>query len=303
MLALPSAFANLLPWLTAARPVGHGMIAIPLLLGQGLALSVAGHFSWQWFVFAQLFGVFIQVHTLYLNDYADEQLDRQNHNYWLSGGSRVIPDGKLTGTQLYRASFIPAIAALGLACVAALDGRPLLLLFVVLGLFASWSYSLPPVKSSYRGFGELHQGLSCGVGLPLCAFYLQTGSLAAFPWLFLLPVFLIFFASNIVTALPDIDSDELGGKRTYPVRYGVIKAKRQAVLLSAFASALVLFFVLEATAAFATALLIAGPPSLLFIGARFSGLTEDTTEHKRFMLTIMIGQLWLLLLWVAQLFL
>lgn len=290
------------PWIKAARPVGHGVIALPLLLGQGLALSVDGSFSWQWFCFAQLFGLLIQVHTLYLNDYADEALDRNNQDYWLSGGSRVIPDGQLTGNQLYRASFLVAGVLLVTTLFAVTAGRPYALAFAAVALFASWSYSLKPLRSSYRGWGEIHQGLSCGVGLPLWAYYLQVGSLNAFPWLLLLPLFSIFLASNIVTALPDINADRQGGKRTYPVRHGVRKAKRDAVLISLLAAValMVVFAYRQFTGS--TILLVAGLPALWFIGLLFSGVVNPNKNAKRFMLLIMLGQLWLLIAWVVQLY-
>lgn len=293
---MPSVFSLLQPWLTAARPVGHGMIALPILWGQAVAFAVTGQFSWWWFVVAQMFAVCIQVHSLYLNDYADEALDRQNHSYWLSGGSRVIPDGQLTGVQLYRASFIPALAVVLIAGLAAFYGRPWLPVFALLALLASASYSLPPLKASYRGVGEWHQGLSCGVGLPLWAYYLQTGGLWGFPWWWLLPLVLIFFASNITTALPDRASDAAGGKRSYPVRFGEQTAKRHALIISLLAAILIPFFVMPTSVLVAV---LMGLPALLFIAML---LWLKTHKTKRFMVLIIIGHLWLMVSWTAQLF-
>lgn len=301
---MPAVFNQLTPWIAAARPVAHGMIALPLLWGQAAAIAVTGQFSWGWLLVAQLFAVLIQVHSLYLNDYADEPLDRSNRDYWMSGGSRVVPDGKLTGQQLYRASFIPAAAIVLMSGVAVLFGRPWMPVFAVLALAASASYSLPPLKTSYRGLGELHQGLSCGVGLPLCAYYLQAGSLGAFPWLWLLPLVMLFFASNIITALPDMASDAGGGKRTYPVRHGAKTAKQHAVLVSLLAALLALFFTMQSglVGSGLVCVGLAGLPVILFSSMLFLGMAADSKNTKRFMALIIIGQLWQMVSWTAQLF-
>jgi 1,4-dihydroxy-2-naphthoate octaprenyltransferase len=281
------------PWIVAARPVGHGMLALPMLWGQAAAWTVTGHFSWAWFALAQLLAVLIQVHTLYLNDYADEPLDRDNHDYWLSGGSRVIPDGQLTGQQLYRASFIPAALILLLSIAALAYDRAWLPLFAVLALLASASYSLPPAKTAYRGLGELHQGLSCGLALPLCAYYLQVGSLSGFPWLWLSPIVLVFFASNIMTALPDMESDARGGKRSYPVRFGLVSSMQHAAFISLLAAVIAACF---------APLAVALPPALLFLYLGLAPRQISVPNIKRFMLLTIAGHLWLMVSWVADLF-
>ena len=82
------------------------MISIPLLAGQALAFRIHGVFDWSWFFHLELYGILFQIYVLYINDYADEELDRDNHTYWLSGGSRVIPQGKLSGQALWIGSWI-----------------------------------------------------------------------------------------------------------------------------------------------------------------------------------------------------
>ena len=91
-------------------------------------------FDWSWFVFCLFFGLLCQAYCLYLNDYADEALDRNNQDYWLSGGSRVIPDGYLSGQQLYRGALWLAgiLVLLGLVVVTA--DRPWMPLLVAAAL-------------------------------------------------------------------------------------------------------------------------------------------------------------------------
>ena len=58
------------------------------------------------FFHLELYGILFQIYVLYINDYADEELDLDNHTYWSSGGSRVIPQGKLSGQALWIVSWV-----------------------------------------------------------------------------------------------------------------------------------------------------------------------------------------------------
>ena len=127
------------------------MIFIPLLAGQALAFRIHGVFDWSWFFHLELYGILYQIYVLYINDYADEELDRDNHTYWLSGGSRVIPQGKLSGQALWIGSWVILCFLLAQALYwgVALQrpGMPLLMIGAV-GL--GWAYSLPPLRLSRR---------------------------------------------------------------------------------------------------------------------------------------------------------
>lgn len=298
------------------------MIALPLVWGQALAMAQTQQFSWEWCLVAQLFGALCQVFSLYLNDYADEALDRRNDTYWLSGGSRVIPDGHLNGLQLFRAARICAVLMLVLSLLALATGRGLLPVITVLALTLGWTYSLPPLQASYRGYGELHQAISCGVILPVTGFYLQSNNLTAFPWLTLIPSGLVFFASNITTALPDLPSDQEGGKLSYAVRHGATQAEQQALLLSALACLLAVPPIWMSDRNSWLSALIPGP-GLMLLGyaalTRFEpkqsvtqknvtqkeaprkGANRDSAALRSFMLLILGSHAWLLISWTLLL--
>lgn len=295
------------PWVQAARPVGHGMIALPLLWGQAVALNSVGAFHWHWFVLIQLYAVFFQIYILYLNDYADEAVDRLNEKYWLSGGSRVIPDGKLTGKQLYKGALLALAGLILIALLSYVMQRPWMLLGVVLAAFAGWSYSVKPLQASYHGWGEWVQGLSCGVLLPVTAFYLQCGSLQGLPWLWLLPLSLLFYAGNIVTALPDTPADTQGGKRSYPMRYGEQRARRDAVLLLALACLFALVGSYGQAAWAVMALLVCTPAMAFLYYLLKTELVQNAdvlnwAACKKFVLLASLSQAWLLTGWTLLLF-
>ena len=187
-----SARTGIGPWLQAARPLAHPMIFIPLAIGQAYALHTNGAFSWAAFAGALLFGVLYQVYLLYTNDHADEAIDRTNEQHWLSGGSRVLPEGKLNGDQLLVGARLALVALAGLSLfLAVFKERPWMPVALLLAAALCWGYNRPPLQLSYRGHGEVLQGLGCGVLLPLIGYYLQQGSLAAFPWLALIPLYLV----------------------------------------------------------------------------------------------------------------
>ncbi|MEM1261441.1 MAG: prenyltransferase [Pseudomonadota bacterium] len=212
------------------------MIFVPLLLGQLFALAVHNRFSWHAFVLTHLFGMLYQVYLLYTNDHADEVTDKSNQQFFLSGGSRVLPQGKLRANNLLLGARVVLVSLVLLTGVVALyHDRPWLPAGLLGAVALCWAYNRKPLQLSYRGHGEVLQGLGCGVVLPLIGYYMQNGSLHGFPWWTLLPLFLVFYAGNIITALPDFCSDQTSRKNTIPVRYGQQSARYLAVLLLAMA--------------------------------------------------------------------
>ncbi|MEM9533040.1 MAG: prenyltransferase, partial [Pseudomonadota bacterium] len=283
-----------MPWVQAARPIAHPMIFVPLLLGQAFAYGVHRQFSLTFFLNALLFGVLYQVYLLYLNDYADEAVDRANDRYFLSGGSRVLPEGKLQPSDLLVGASVAFAALLTLAVGNAVFlARPWLLLGAGLAVLLCWGYNSKPLQLSYRGHGEILQGLGCGVLLPLIGFYLQRGSLEGFPWLALPPLYLIFHAGNIITALPDFPSDKAGGKNTYPVRHGERRARKAALGLLALAYCGVVLANMHQSL-LALAIMVA-PAALLLIGSAQSGMLKCADARnfavcKRFVIWVSASQ-------------
>jgi 1,4-dihydroxy-2-naphthoate octaprenyltransferase len=136
---------------------------------------------------------------------------------------------------------IAMLAVCGLAALAM--ARPAAPLFWAVAVVLLWAYSYPPLRLSYRGWGEAMQGLGVGIVLPLFGFYLQCGDVGGFPWAALVPSFLLAVASNIATSLPDHPADAAVGKHTWPVRWGPARARKhvlQIVAIAALATPLVL---------------------------------------------------------------
>lgn len=218
-------------WLQAARPLAAANVAVPLILGQALAFAAHGQFDWKVFGVVQLIGVLIQLFIVFANDFADRDADALNDRpSFLSGGSRVIQEGKLPPEALRKAAWAMLAAQVVVAIyVAVVHGRPWVPALVMFGAVLLWAYSFPPLRLSYRGSGELLQGVGVGVVLPVLGFYAQVGEFTALPWLGLAPCFLLGYVGNLLTALPDYPADRAADKRTYAVRFGQFAARAHAL--------------------------------------------------------------------------
>jgi 1,4-dihydroxy-2-naphthoate octaprenyltransferase len=217
----------------------------------------------------------------------------------------VLPEGRLQSADLLKGARIALAALLAwtVFLVLVID-RPWMAPATLLALFLGWAYHRPPLHRSYRGHGEILQGIGCGVVLPLIGFYLQQGDLQGFPWLSLVPLYLLFHAGNIVTALPDYRSDRASNKRTYPVRHGE-RAARNAVMRLLFLACISLLVTFDTTSS-AQGMLIIAPAAFLLIGLMASGVhqkagVDDLAACRSFVGGVSISQAWLLCAWIAVL--
>ncbi|MBT8469096.1 MAG: prenyltransferase [Myxococcales bacterium] len=252
-------------WIQASRPLAHINIAVPLILGQAAAWHVTGRFSWWWLAAALLWGALDHWFVVFANDFADQEADSGQRTL-LSGGSGVIPEGKLTARQVERAAQSAALLLLLYSSGLVFLGRGLTPLYALAALLLMWLYSFKPVRLSYRGGGELLQGIGVGIGLPSLGYYLQTEIAFAPGWV-IGPATLLGVCSNVLTALPDVEDDAKAEKRTWPVRQGMRSARRFASAGIAFA-ALAIFLWTPSVPIPAKAALSVAPLLPLLAGAR-----------------------------------
>ncbi|MGD8317315.1 MAG: prenyltransferase [Myxococcales bacterium] len=227
-------------WIQAARPLAHVNIGVPLALGQVAAWHVTERFDWGWFFAALLWGVIDHLFVIFTNDFADKDADTGKRTL-VSGGSGVIPEGKLRAPQLARAARMAAVALMVYSGALAFWGRVWTPLYALGAIALMWLYSFGPARLSYRGGGELLQGIGLGIGLPSLGYYLQTQILLAPGWV-MGPATLLGVCSHVLTALPDVEDDRRAGKSTWPVRHGTASARRFASAGIAFASFAVFFW-------------------------------------------------------------
>ncbi len=218
-------------WIQASRLPSQGYIFCPLLLGQAFWFSQSGTFNLPLAALTWLFGLMIQLYIVYANDLADVAIDRLNATFTpFSGGSRVLVEGKLTVSDLKRAVAVTVLfnGLIGLCLL--VQGRPLAPWLILISLALLWLYSFPPVRLSYRGGGEILQMAGVGLILPIFGYYVQAGSLEAFPWRYVAALLPLQLACAFSTTLPDEPSDRAGGKKTIAVILGGNRTK--AVILA-----------------------------------------------------------------------
>lgn len=294
---------DLAAWIQAARPLAQINIIVPLLFGQALAFAALGHFSFGLMYLAGCFGLLVQLVIVFVNDVSDHETDRHNFTHArVSGGSRVLPQGRLSLASLRGG----AKAALGMLAVfsvgLALGGRPWMPVFAGAAVLLVWAYDHPPLRLAYRGHGELVQGLGTGVVLPLAGYYVQAGTLAGFHFWALIPLVLLGYTGNILSALPDVPSDRTADKRTYPVRRGQWLARRHALELLAMATAMS-GWVLPGLPFWAVVLLALPVLAVAALAVPLLGSAdaENRAECERFVLTVAGAGHLLVLLWAAAL--
>lgn len=206
----------------ALKPASWPKLLVPAFLGQALGFAVVPILAWQRIGWSLLFTLFLGAAIVWLNDWADEKVDRLKRTMFPAGCSpKTIPDGIVSARALGSAGAMASLAALATACWAAFS-------LGEWGLaaagFACWMlfalYSLPPAALNYRGGGELLEAAGVGLALPWFCAYLTSGVVWNPLYFLLLGHFWLALASALASGLSDEDSDRAGGKRTFTTWLG-----------------------------------------------------------------------------------
>ncbi len=183
---------------------------------------------------------------LFINDWADQDVDALRRRVLPQSSPKTIADGVLPAATVLRFGLLSLTLSLASAVWAGgLREQWSVTLLGVFGTALFSVYSLPPFRINDRGGGELLEALGVALVLPVFALHAQLSSAAlrtalAQPWCwgFLLGFFLLALAAAIASGLGDEHSDRLGGKRTWVVLVGNRKARRSIELLVALTAAL-----------------------------------------------------------------
>jgi 1,4-dihydroxy-2-naphthoate polyprenyltransferase len=99
-----------------------------------------------------------------------------------------------------------------------------------LGLLAL-GYTVPPLKLSHRGLGEVDVALTHGVGVMVCGHVIQGGDWhTPLPWLLGLPLLVSVLPAIILSGIPDDEADRIAAKQTLVVKLGRVWAVRLAMV-------------------------------------------------------------------------
>jgi 1,4-dihydroxy-2-naphthoate octaprenyltransferase len=209
------------PYIKAIRaPFLVGSL-VPVVIGTCLAYTEK-YFSLHNFLLALVGVAAIHLAANLLNDYHDARgSDPINLRVTpFSGGSRVIQNGELKATTVLGMSILFLALALASAICLIRAGRSIVIPLGLLGLFAGWSYSAPPLQLMSRGWGETVIFFAFGPLVTLGAYYVNSGSLSLDSFAIGFPHGFLITGVIWVNQFPDYQADKEVGKKNLVVRLG-----------------------------------------------------------------------------------
>ncbi len=227
--------AKALSWLKISRLHFYPLPLIVYSLGAAAAQSMYQKFNLGIYVLGYVFIFLVELCSVLTNEYFDYKTDAQNKNQGpFNGGSRVLVEGRLEFREVRAAIVFLLLLIFGTGYVLfkiSSDVQPLLMVSLLLfGPFLGLGYTLPPLKFSYRGIGEILVAVTFSTYLILCGFTFQNGAWKdPWPWLISLPLLFVIFSAITLSGVPDYLADRAAQKRTLAVIFG----QRSAIILCA----------------------------------------------------------------------
>jgi len=219
---------NIKAWIEAFRLRTLPLSLSCILMGTFLAAG-EGSFRLDIFFLSISTTVLLQVLSNLANDYGDSIHGADSVHR--EGPTRAVQTGAITKSQMKNAIVLFSLLALITGClllyITFRDRLLYLLLFLALGLsaiFAAVNYTAGKKPYGYKGLGDLAVFIFFGLVGVGGVYFLQTGS---FSFSIFLPASSCgFFATGVlnVNNIRDIESDQLAGKISIPVRLGRDKA-------------------------------------------------------------------------------
>ena len=157
----------------------------------------------------------------YANDYFDYEVDHYGTPTTFTGGSGILVENpELRGISKKLAYFFISLSIIVAAGFTVYYSFPIsFFLFVLFGNALVWFYSAPPIKLSYRGFGEIANTIN-GFIIPATGYFVVMGTINLPFIIFSIPILFIQFIFTIGVEIPDLEGDKLGGKITWIVSKG-----------------------------------------------------------------------------------
>ncbi len=208
-------------WFEETRPQFLLLSVVLALLGGAMA-AYYGPFKLSYVLLAGLGVLLLHVSVNVFNDYEDYRsgLDASTHRTPFSGGSGILPAGRMSRAQVL------ALALGAFASAAVIGGYflwkrgPLLIPLLVFGVVAVFLYTRGFLRIGW-GVGEVVAGLGLG-SLPVLGicfvgqgFYDPRALFASVPSGFLV------FNLLLLNEFPDAEADSGVGRRTLPVQAGM----------------------------------------------------------------------------------
>ena len=215
---------NLIAWSRVARIKFLPLSGLLVLLGGAMARQ-AGYVDPGRLALVALGLLAAHLAVNLFNEYFDfhSGIDQHTSRTPFSGGSGVLPEGKLKPRQVLTAAIFSLALTLGVGLHFCLRQGWELLPLLLLAAFLIIGYSPLILKSPWP---EAAAGLGLGT-LPLIGIFFVLGG--GYSWRFALaavPSGLLVHNLLLLNEFPDIEADRQGGRRTLPIRLGRPAAAR-----------------------------------------------------------------------------
>jgi len=158
-----------------------------------------------------------------------------------SGEKRVLIDGLLTRGQTIKISTISYLLGIVVGLMIVGYREPRIFWLGVAGVALAFLYNAPPLKLSYRGFGELAVGISYGPLITAGTYLVQRGTVTLEVILASVVLGLLIVAFLWANEFPDYKADLASGRHNLVVQLGRAKAARAFVAIVALAGAVLAF--------------------------------------------------------------
>jgi len=175
------------------------------------------------YVTGQILVTTLQLAAQYLNEYWDVEVDALNKSRtFFTGGSGVLSEGSISRKTAARAAsiFLTIAAVTATYLIVRYRIGPEVWAVMLFAFLGAIFYSSPPLKLESTGVGELIASIEVAGLLPIFSYLLVADRLGWLIVLVVLPLVMLHYAMLLAFDLPDMRSDEAGGKRTLLVRIG-----------------------------------------------------------------------------------
>ena len=223
-------------WMRAIRLQFYPMTLVAYCVGALLTMSGNGSTNAACFAFGYATLFSLEIAAVFTNELGDTRTDLANKNFGpFTGGSRVLPDGDLTVSQVRAGVRYTLAAGVMLAAIAvACSDKPVMMASLCLaGLILGIGYTWSPLRLVYRTMGELNVALTHSFLMVFAGAASQPGGLPVkAATLVSVPLFLAVFSAITLAGIPDHDADEIAAKRTIAVAFGIRRSAAVAMIIA-----------------------------------------------------------------------
>lgn len=211
--------ANLLLWFKETRPQFLFLSVVLAFLGTAIAWYY-GSFNLGYALLAGFGLVLTHGSANAINDYFDYKsgIDLHTQRTPFSGGSGLVPEGKLPLGQALWVGVVTSLAALIIGVFFTVVSGWQLIPLLVAAILCLVLYTPVILKTCWP---EWSPGLGLGI-LPILGFYfVQTGR---YDWVVLvasIPSGILVHNLLLLNEFPDVEADRMGGRKTTPVVFGM----------------------------------------------------------------------------------